>query len=83
MDELKDPGLMEFARQASIQEGEGYADRELGYALVSQWLVGDEALESLPFEQLHDVVGLPLDLAEVVRPWDRIPCRRLYRVWRR
>ena len=25
---------LEFARQASIQEAEGYADRELGYALV-------------------------------------------------
>ena len=28
------PGILEFARQASIQEGEGYQDRELGYERV-------------------------------------------------
>ncbi|MCP4690700.1 MAG: DUF1847 domain-containing protein [Desulfobacterales bacterium] len=33
-EELKKPHILEFARQASIQEGEGYADRELGYARV-------------------------------------------------
>lgn len=27
----KDPAIHEFARQASIQEGEGYGDKELGY----------------------------------------------------
>ena len=32
LEELKRPEIREFARQASIQEGEGYADRELGYA---------------------------------------------------
>jgi uncharacterized metal-binding protein len=32
LEELKKPEIREFARQASIQEGEGYADRELGYA---------------------------------------------------
>lgn len=31
-EELKKPEIREFALQASIQEGEGYADRELGYA---------------------------------------------------
>jgi uncharacterized metal-binding protein len=31
MTELNKPGIKEFAKQASIQEGEGYADRELGY----------------------------------------------------
>ena len=31
-EELKKPEILEFAKQASIQEGEGYADRELGYA---------------------------------------------------
>jgi len=30
-EELKKPENFEFAKQASIQEGEGYADRELGY----------------------------------------------------
>ncbi len=32
LEELKKPENLEFARQASVQEGEGYADRELGYA---------------------------------------------------
>ncbi len=30
-EELKKPDLLEFAKQASIQESEGYADKELGY----------------------------------------------------
>ena len=32
LEEQKKPEILEFARQASIQEGEGYMDRELGYA---------------------------------------------------
>jgi len=32
--ELKKPDLLEFARQASIQEGEGYGDKDLGYDKV-------------------------------------------------
>jgi uncharacterized metal-binding protein len=32
LEELKKPEILEFARQASVQEGEGYTDRELGYA---------------------------------------------------
>jgi len=31
---LKDPTVMEFARQASIQEGEAYGDRDKGYASI-------------------------------------------------
>ena len=31
---LKDPGVMEVVRQASIQEGEAYGDREKGYAYI-------------------------------------------------
>ncbi|MCW9049609.1 MAG: DUF1847 domain-containing protein [Deltaproteobacteria bacterium] len=31
---LKDPEVMEVVRQASIQEGEGYADRDKGYANI-------------------------------------------------
>lgn len=31
---LKDPEVMEFVRQASIQEGEGYGDKEKGYAQI-------------------------------------------------
>ncbi|MHB9097743.1 MAG: DUF1847 domain-containing protein [Syntrophales bacterium] len=32
LEELKKPEIREFARQASVQEGEGYTDKELGYA---------------------------------------------------
>jgi uncharacterized metal-binding protein len=32
LEELKKPEIRDFARQASIQEGEGYSDRELGHA---------------------------------------------------
>ncbi|UCF91921.1 MAG: DUF1847 domain-containing protein [Desulfobacterales bacterium] len=32
--ELKKPEILEFAKQASIQEGEGYGDKELGFAQV-------------------------------------------------
>ncbi|MEN6321125.1 MAG: DUF1847 domain-containing protein [Syntrophaceae bacterium] len=32
LEELKKSDVLEFARQASIQEGEGYADRERGFA---------------------------------------------------
>jgi uncharacterized metal-binding protein len=32
LEEFKKPEILEFARQASIQEGEGYTDKELGYA---------------------------------------------------
>ncbi len=31
---LKDPGVMEVVRQASIQEGEAYGDRDKGYAHI-------------------------------------------------
>jgi len=34
MEELQKPEVFEFAKQASIQEGEGYANRELGYDQV-------------------------------------------------
>ena len=34
LDELKKPEILEFARQASIQEGAGYANRDLGYEKV-------------------------------------------------
>lgn len=34
LEELKKPDILEFARNASVQEGEGYADRELGFDRV-------------------------------------------------
>ena len=33
-EELKKPDILEFARQASIQEAEGYANKEIGYEHV-------------------------------------------------
>jgi len=35
LDELKKPEILKFARQASIQEGEGYANRDLGFEKVA------------------------------------------------
>ena len=32
LEEFKKPEILEFAKQASIQEGQGYTDKELGYA---------------------------------------------------
>ena len=32
--ELKKSKVLEFARQASIQEGDGYGDKDLGYNRV-------------------------------------------------
>ena len=32
--ELEKPDILEFAKQASIQEGEGYGDKDLGYGKV-------------------------------------------------
>ena len=34
LEELKKPEILEFARQASIQEADGYANKELGYEHV-------------------------------------------------
>jgi uncharacterized metal-binding protein len=45
--ELKKPEVLEFARQASIQEGEGYANRELGYENVKP--VKPRILETMEF----------------------------------
>ncbi len=49
LEELKKPEIREFARQASIQEGEGYADRELGYARVRP--LKPRILETIEFAQ--------------------------------
>ncbi len=47
LDELKKPEILEFARQASIQEGDGYANRELGYDKVKP--VKPRILETIEF----------------------------------
>ena len=47
MEELQKPDILEFARQASIQEGDGYANRELGYDKVKP--VKPRILETIEF----------------------------------
>ena len=47
LDEFKKPDILEFARQASIQEGDGYANRELGYDKVKP--VKPRILETIEF----------------------------------
>jgi uncharacterized metal-binding protein len=47
LDEFKKPDILEFARQASIQEGEGFANRELEYEKVKP--VKPRIMETIEF----------------------------------
>ena len=47
LEELKKPEVLEFAKQASIQEGEGYDGRHLGYAHVKP--IKPRILETIEF----------------------------------
>ena len=47
LEEFNKPEILEFARQASIQEGEGYANRELGYEKVKP--IKPRILETIEF----------------------------------
>jgi uncharacterized metal-binding protein len=47
LNELRKPDILEFAKQASIQEGEGYAHRELGYEKVKP--VKPRIMETIEF----------------------------------
>lgn len=47
LNELRKPDILEFAKQASIQEGEGYAHRELGYQKVKP--VKPRIMETIEF----------------------------------
>jgi len=47
--ELKKPDVLEFARQASIQEGEGYGDKELGYERIKP--IKPRIMETIEFAQ--------------------------------
>ncbi len=47
--ELRKPHIMEFARQASIQEGEGYGDKNLGYNRVKP--IKPRIIETIEFAQ--------------------------------
>jgi uncharacterized metal-binding protein len=58
LDELKKPEVLEFARQASIQEGDGYANREFGYDQVKP--VKPRILETMEFARRMDYRRLGL-----------------------
>ena len=58
LDEYDQPERREFARIASIQEGEGYADRELGYASVKP--IKPRILEIIEFAWKMDYQRLGL-----------------------
>jgi len=47
LQEFKKPEILEFARQASIQEGEGYGNKELGYEHVKP--IKPRIMETLEF----------------------------------
>ena len=47
--ELRKPHIREFARQASIQEGEGYGDKNLGYDRVKP--IKPRIIETIEFAQ--------------------------------
>jgi len=47
--ELKKPDILEFARQASIQDGEGYGDKDLGYDKVKP--IKPRIIETIEFAQ--------------------------------
>ena len=49
LEEYQDPNILEFAKQASIQEGEGYGQKELGYAHVKP--IKPRILETIEFAQ--------------------------------
>ncbi|MGD8520453.1 MAG: DUF1847 domain-containing protein [Desulfobacterales bacterium] len=47
LEEFNKPEILEFAKQASIQEGEGYANRELGYEQIKP--VKPRIMETIEF----------------------------------
>ena len=56
--EFNKPEILEFARQASIQEGEGYAHRELGYEQVKP--VKPRIMETIEFAKRMQYARLGL-----------------------
>ena len=58
LEEYEKPELREFARQSSIQEGEGYGDRELGYGRVKP--MKPRILEVIEFARRMDYRRLGL-----------------------
>jgi uncharacterized metal-binding protein len=49
LEEFNKPEILEFARQASVQEGQGYGNRELGYEKVKP--IKPRIMETIEFAQ--------------------------------
>ena len=70
IEELKKPEILEFARQASIQEADGYANRESGYAHVKP--VKPRIQETLEFAHRMNYKRLGLVFCLGLRPEAKI-----------
>ena len=68
--ELKDPEILEFARQASIQEAEGYAGKDLGREHVKP--VKPRILETIEFAKRMNYERLGLVFCLGLRPEAKI-----------
>jgi uncharacterized metal-binding protein len=69
-EELKKPDILEFARQASIQESEGYANREIGYEHVKP--VKPRIQETIEFARRMNYKRLGLAFCLGLRPEAKI-----------
>jgi len=70
LEELKKPEILEFARQASIQEAEGYANREIGYEHVKP--VKPRIQETIEFARRMKYKRLGLAFCLGLRPEAKI-----------
>jgi len=70
LEELKKPEILEFARQASIQEAEGYANKEIGYEHVKP--VKPRILETVEFARRMQYKRLGLAFCLGLRPEAKI-----------
>jgi uncharacterized metal-binding protein len=68
--ELKKPDILEFARQASIQEAEGYANKEIGYEHVKP--VKPRIQETVEFARRMQYKRLGLAFCLGLRPEAKI-----------
>jgi uncharacterized metal-binding protein len=70
IEELKKPEILEFARQASIQEADGYANRESGYEHVTP--VKPRIQETIEFARRMNYKRLGLAFCLGLRPEAKI-----------
>jgi len=69
-EELKKPDILEFARQASIQEADGYANKEIGYEHVKP--VKPRIQETIEFARRMNYKRLGLAFCLGLRPEAKI-----------